>query len=404
MANRRPTILQIIPQLDTGGAELSAIEIADALVRAGARALVATEGGRMAHRITDLGGEIVTLPLASKNPATIYTNAGRLARLIAAEDVDLVHARSRAPAWSALWAARRTTRPFVTTYHGAYGETGPIKRAYNAVMAKGNLTIANSAYTAGLIMGRYGTPLEKLRIIHRGVDELAFDPTTIAADRIAALRAQWRLPAAPTTVILQAARLTRWKGQNVLVDALTRLAERRPELPWVAILAGDDQGRADYRTELTSTIAARGLADRIRLVGHVDDMPAAFAIASVTVIASVEPEAFGRTSIEAQRMGCPVIATRIGAPPETVLAPPAVTAEARTGWLVPPADAAALSDALAEALALSPAERVALAARATRHAGTHFTLDAMRRSTLAVYDELLGTDLVARFDAAHGRI
>ena len=402
MAAARPTILQIIPQLDTGGAELSAIEIAGALVSAGARALVATEGGRMADALTAAGGEIIALPLATKNPIQIYANAARLARLIEAEGVDLVHARSRAPAWSALWAARRTKRPFVTTYHGAYSETGPMKRAYNEVMAKGDVVIANSAYTAGLIRARYGTPESRVRIIHRGVDEVAFNPATLSGDRIGTVRAAWGV-APDTPIILQAARLTRWKGQTVLIDALVRLVVEQPGLPWVAILAGDDQGRTAYRDELNAKADALGLGDRVRLVGHVGDMPAAFATAAVTVIASIEPEAFGRTAVEAQRMGSPVIATRIGAPPETVLATPEVAADARTGWLVPPGDASALAMALTDALTLSVTQRSSLAQRATSHAAARFTLDAMRRATLSVYDGLLGTTLAGRFDAAHSR-
>ncbi len=151
MADPSPTILQIIPRLDTGGAELSTIEIAEAIVRAGGRALVATAGGRMADRVTAVGGEIITLPLESKNPATILANASRLAGLVRARGVALLHARSRAPAWSALIAARRTRVPFVTTYHGAYGERGRLKRLYNSVMARGDAVIANSQYTADLI-------------------------------------------------------------------------------------------------------------------------------------------------------------------------------------------------------------------------------------------------------------
>jgi glycosyltransferase involved in cell wall biosynthesis len=174
MADQTPTILQIVPRLDTGGAELSTLEIVDALVRAGARALVATEGGRMAERVTALGGEIIVLPLESKNPVTIIANGQRLARLVHARSVALLHARSRAPAWSALMAARRTGVPFVTTYHGAYGERGRLKRFYNSVMARGDVVIANSRYTADLIRSRYGALAGTPRIIPRGVDIARF--------------------------------------------------------------------------------------------------------------------------------------------------------------------------------------------------------------------------------------
>ncbi len=163
------TILQVVPRLDTGGSEQATIEIAEALTRAGAKALVATAGGRMANAVTQAGGEIVTLPVASKNPFTMLANATRLESLIKERDVALVHARSRAPAWSALLAARRTGRPFVTTYHGAYGTLGPLKAAYNSVMGRGDRIIANSRYTARLIAERHRLKAETA--IYRGRDE-----------------------------------------------------------------------------------------------------------------------------------------------------------------------------------------------------------------------------------------
>ena len=222
MAQSRPTILQIIPRLDTGGAERSAVEIADAVVRAGGRALVLAEPGRLAPEVVAAGGEFVEFPAATKNPLRMLANARAIERLIRQLGVDLVHARSRAPAWSALIAARRARVPFVTTYHGAYGETNAVKRYYNGVMARGDVVIANSRYTADLIAQRYGTPRERMEVIHRGVDCRQFDPARIAPERVSALRARWGVdPAA--RVILHAARLTAWKGQGVLIDAAAKL-------------------------------------------------------------------------------------------------------------------------------------------------------------------------------------
>ena len=397
MAATLPTILQIIPSLDTGGAELSTVEIAAATVAAGGRALVATQGGRLSARVIEAGGEIVPFPAATKNPARMMANARALAALVRREHVDLIHARSRAPAWSALSAARATKRPFITTYHGAYAETGPLKRAYNSVMARGDVVIANSAYTAGLIMSRYGTPEARIRVIHRGVDPHVFDPALIGAERVAKLRADWGI-APGQTLILHAARLTRWKGQTVVLDALTQLTNQ-PD--WVCVFAGDDQGRTDYTNELRGQIAHAGLGDRVRLAGHVDDMPAAFGLAAVSLIASTEPEAFGRTAIEAQMMGCPVIATNIGAPPETVLSPPGGPAGERTGWLVAPGDAVALAEAMASAITLPADQRLALTRRARTRATGHFSLHAMQRATLAVYDEVLGTQFANTFELRH---
>ena len=400
----RPTILQIIPRLDTGGAELATIEITDAIVRAGGRALVVTEGGRMAARITQAGGELVTFPAGSKNPWTILRNAGRLAVLVAAEGVDLVHARSRAPAWSALLAARRTDRPFVTTYHGAYGEKGRAKQLYNSVMARGDVVIANSQYTARLIEARYGTPGGRIEVIPRGVDLDAFDRERISPERISRLRERWGVTDG-RPIILQAARLTSWKGQPILIDAVAKLARAGELGDAVLVLAGDAQGRDAYAASLLEQARSLGIGERVVLAGHVDDIAAAYAAAHVTVLASVEPEAFGRAAAEALAVGCPVVTTDLGAPPETVLAEPAVARSQITGWHCPP-DADGLATALGLALALPLDERDRMGLRAAQDMRARFTLAAMKRATLAVYDRLLGSELAGRLastgDRPHG--
>jgi glycosyltransferase involved in cell wall biosynthesis len=390
------TILQAVPRLDTGGSEQAAIEIAEALTRAGASALVATEGGRMATAMTQAGGEIVPLPMASKNPITILANAARLARLIEERGVDLVHARSRAPAWSALLAAWRTGRPFVTTYHGAYGSPGPFKTAYNGVMARGDRVIANSLYTADLIAARHHVARERIRVIYRGVDLAKFTPDAVAPARLARLRAAWGV-GDEQPVVLQAARLTSWKGQPLVIEAARQLLGKNRLGDAVFVLAGDAQGREAYRNELEQLIAASGLSGRVKVVGHCDDMPAAFAIAQVAIIASTSAETFGRTSIEAQAMGCPVIVSDIGAAPETII-PALPGKQDYTGWVIACHDPTAIAERVAEALTLPPQDRDALGARARRQVAAKFTLSQMQRATLAVYDELLGSSLADRFD------
>ena len=350
----------------------------------------------LAADIDKVGGEVMPFPAATKNPLRMLANAGAIARIVRREHVDLVHARSRAPAWSAMQAARRTGVPFVTTYHGAYGEKNAVKRLYNSVMARGDVVIANSRYTARLIAERYATPGARIEVIPRGVDVAKFDPDQIAEERVAALRGRWGV-APDQPIILQAARLTGWKGQTVLIEAAARLQAAGRLGPAVVVLAGDAQGRDSYVRMLQEQIDRLGLKDRVRLVGHVEDVAAAFAAAHVTVVASTEPEAFGRTAIEAAAVGCPVIATDIGAPPETVRAVPAVAADAITGWLVPPGDADALAARLGDALALAPAARQELGQRARRHVLGTYTVEAMQRRTLAVYDRLLGTGLERRF-------
>jgi glycosyltransferase involved in cell wall biosynthesis len=392
VAEKRPTILQIIPELDTGGAELSAIEIAGAITGAGGRAIVLSEGGRLVQRLRDTGAELQFFPAAAKDPFRLLWNAHRIADVVRRHRVDLIHARSRAPAWSAFLAARRTHVPFVTTYHGAYSEPNAVKRLYNSVMARGDAVIANSHYTADLIRMRYGTPLSRLNVIYRGIDPAAYDPARVAPERVAALRAQWGVED-DRRIVLQAARLTGWKGQSILIEA-ARLLKMQGRLgDAVFILAGDAQGRSTYAARLAEAIRAAELTRRVRMVGHVSDMPAAFLAAHLAVVASTEPEAFGRAATEAQAMGTPVIATDIGAPPETVLSVERAGAEAATGWLVPPGDASRLADAIAAALALSAQERAAMGARARAHVLGRFSLDVMKRQTLAVYDALLGTHL-----------
>lgn len=394
MTEKPPTILQIIPELDTGGAELSTVEIADAIVRAGGRALVLSEGGRLASRIAAAGGEFVPFAAATKNPVRILWNASKIRRMIEREGVDLVHARSRAPAWSALIAARRAGKPFVTTYHGAYNEKTRLKRAYNAVMAEGDTVIANSRYTKQLIIDRYGTPEDRIRVIYRGIDGETFDPGTVSAERKAELLARWN--ATPDTrIILQPARLTAWKGQSTLIEAARRLHAEGRLGNALVVLAGDAQGREAYRRRLEEEIRAAGLENRVILPGHVDDIPAALAVSHLAIVASIEPEAFGRVATEAQAMGCPVIATDIGAPPETVAAAPNVGPEEVTGWLVPPGNPERLAEAMGEALSLSPEARRAQGDRARARVLTNFSLTTMRLDTLDVYDRLLGTHLRA---------
>ncbi|MEL7047856.1 MAG: glycosyltransferase family 4 protein, partial [Pseudomonadota bacterium] len=386
----RATILQIIPELETGGAELSTIEIADAVVRAGGRAIVISEGGRLVEALKTVGGEFRFMEAASKNPAKILKNARLIAKLCGEEGVDLIHARSRAPAWSAQIASKSARLPFVTTYHGAYNEKGRIKKWYNSIMASGDVVIANSKYTRDLVKSRYDTPDAKLRVIYRGVDGTVFDPDAIEPDRVLALLAAWGLTS-DDRVILNAARLTSWKGQTVLIQAAKLLKDRGALQGCKMVLAGDAQGRSDYVEGLKAQIAAAGLNDVVVFAGHVSDIPAALKLAHVAVVASTEPEAFGRAAAEAQTMRCPVVATDIGAPPETVLSHPAVPDYVATGWLVPPSEPGAMAGAIAAALGLDAAGRTAMGQRARAHVLSSFSLNAMKQQTLAVYDGLLGT-------------
>ena len=381
------TILQIVPELEAGGAERTTVDIAEGLVHAGARALVATEGGRLVGELQAKGGVWVPFPAATKNPFSMFLNVRRLARICHKEKVSLIHARSRAPAWVALGAARSLNIPFVTTYHGSYSGRSSVKVLYNSVMARGDVVIANSQYTSNLIRSQYPHTADRIGVIYRGTDFLKFSPSAVAPERIEALRKAWDV-APHERVVLLAARLTGWKGQKVLIEAAAKL--RDAGVTDVAyILAGDPQGRDSYVKELDSLIEAKRLKRIVRRVGHCTDMPAAFLAAAVVTVPSTEPEAFGRSAVEAQAMGTPVVVSDLGAVPETVLAPPAVQPQERTGWRVPAGDADALAEAVGAALNLGASARIALGTRARAHVERHFSLERMVSSTLNVYSALL---------------
>lgn len=377
---QQPTILQVLPSLVTGGVERGTVEITDAITRAGGRALVASEGGRLVPAIEAAGGRHVCLPLAAKNPAVIWSNAGRLESLIRSEGVSIVHARSRAPAWSAWLACQRTRARFVTTYHGTYSESLPLKRQYNSVMARGEIVIAASRFIADLIHSRHRVPPARIRVIPRGIDPAVFDPGAVAPDRSARLATEWKLPPAMRVVMLPG-RLTAWKGQTVLLNALARL--RRRDV--CVVLVGSDQGRTRYTDQLLLQARRLGVADRVRLAGDCHDMPAALLLADVVVHASTEAEAFGRVVIEAQAMGRAVIASDLGGPVETV-------EQGVTGWRVPPGDAAALAAAINYALDLPPGALQSLAAAARGSVLRTATVGAMQDATLAVYRDVLGAE------------
>lgn len=369
-----PCVLQVLPALASGGVERGTLEMAAALKAVGWRAIVASAGGPLVPALEALGATHVTLPLGSKNPLVIRRNAAALEALMLQERVAIIHARSRAPAWSAWLAARRTGAHFLTTYHGTYNEDLPYKRAYNAIMARGERVIAISQFIARHIQERHGTDAQRIRIIHRGVDPQLFDPAAVTPERLEALRRQWKLPG-DAKVVLLPARLTRWKGQAILVQALARLPERV-----VAVMTGD--GKPKYRQELLDLAGKLGLADRVRLVGHVADMPAALMLADVVLHASTDPEAFGRAVVEGMAMARPVLAADLGAPPEVIR-------HGQNGWLVPPGFPDVLADAIGVVFALPEAERQLICQRARETVLKHFTTAAMQQATLDTYWELL---------------
>jgi len=368
-------VLQVLPRLVAGGVERGTVDVAAALVAAGWNAIVASAGGPMVRELQRAGAIHVTLPLASKNPLVIRANIARLAALITSHNVDIVHARSRAPAWSARYAAKRTGRHLVTTMHNVYGEGSALKRRYNSVMAAGERVIAISGFVAEHAMKVYGVAAERLRVIPRGVDLLRFDPDRVTPDRLIALIKPWRLPDGVPVVLLPG-RLTRWKGHHTLIEAVGQL--ERPDVHAVILGSGD----ARYRRELEAAVAKSPAATRFRFIEDCADIAAAYMLADVVVSASTSPEGFGRVIVEAQAMGRQVIATAHGGALETII-------DGETGWFYPPGDAAALANALTYVLEQDSATRVAMARREVAHVRTHFSSALMTQRTLAVYEELV---------------
>ena len=384
--NRLPanfTLLQVTPELETGGAEQTTLDISRAVIAAGGRSLVASRGGRMAARLQADGGVLFPLPMQSKNPATVLANAARLAAIVRAERVSLIHARSRAPAFSAYLASRMTGTPFLATYHGVYEAKGPVKRWYNAIMTRGPFTIANSAYTRDRVIAEHGLAPDRVIAIDRGVDLARFDPAKVSDACVTALREAWGVAADdPRVKLILAGRLTRWKGQRLLIDAAAKLKAGGGPVPLI-LLVGDEQGRGGYRDELLEAIRQGGLEGSVLLLGHCDDMPAAYRLADFACAPSLKPEPFGRTAVEPQAMGLPVLAADHGAARETVV-------DGRTGWLVAPGDVDAWAAAIARAVQLPAKDRLAMGASAQQRARRLYSLDAMCEATLKVYASLMG--------------
>ena len=376
------TVLQVIPDLAAGGAERTTIEMAQAVTAAGGRALVASRGGRLEAALKAAGGELLRLDMATKNPFSMRVNASRLADIIRREGVSIIHARSRAPAWSALWAARRTGIRFITTYHGAYKGRSALKKLYNSVMARGDMVIANSAWIAEHIAAEHGLSPDRIVTIPRGVDLAQFDADTIIDSRVTGMQSLFGLAgSAETFVAIMPARMTVWKGHAEAIRAVAALpAGLRARI--VLIFVGDAQGREAYVRELVSLAENLGIAGQTRILGHVDDVPAALKASHVMLAPSVEPEAFGRSAAEAGALGLPVIATDHGGARETVI-------HGVTGLRVPPGDTNALRDAIAAVMEMPEDDRLTMGKAAREYIRSMFSTTALQQATLSVYQSLL---------------
>lgn len=373
----KPVILQIIPSLGAGGAEQGCIDVAAEIVRSGATSIVVSNGGHRVPEILRGGSTHIDLPVHSKNPFVMWRNIGRIRKIIRDYNVDIVHARSRAPAWSAWKACDGENARFMTTCHAPFNISGSAKKFYNSSIARGERVIAISNYVREYLLQNYDIEDRNIRVIHRGVAIEKFHPSIVAPTSLIKISQEWRLPD-DCTIVLMPGRLTRWKGQTVLIDAMAKLKNKDV----FCVMVGDDQGRTEYRKELEDLIISKNLEGRVRIIDHCNDMPCAYMLANVVVSASTEPEGFGRVPIEAQAMGRPVIATRHGGAMETII-------EGQTGWLVPPDDAAALAAAIDEALAMDAEQKAMMATYEMMHVAEHFTKTKMVEDTMDVYADLL---------------
>ena len=384
-----PNILQIIPRLDGGGAEATTLEITKALKAAGGRSVVVSEGGKLSDSIIAAGGEIINAPVASKNPFIIYQNINRLARIAEEQNIDILHARSRAPAWSSLWAAQKIGKPYLATYHSKVHDNPKLKILYNSVMTRGVRVIANSEFTAARIRAVHKIASEKIAIIPRGCDPDRFDPAHISDADIKQQRAAWRVQDGEF-VILCPARLTRWKGQMVLLDAVARLPGN-----FRLILTGDTSDKTGAESRFAKDLKARaleaGLSEKLVFAGHVANMPLAYAIADLAVLPSLDPEPFGRTAVEAQAATLPVIVSDAGGFRETVREDDALfdSDTNRTGWRVPPGDVDALADKLQTVTSLSDDALSAIGQAARLWVMENFTTEKMCTQTLQIYQSVI---------------
>ncbi len=370
-------ILQVLPALESGGVERGTIDLSISLSRQGHVPFVVSQGGALIEKLRQKNILHIPLKVASKNPFIIIYNAFALKNIIKKHHIDVIHARSRAPAWSAYMAAKMAGIPLITTFHGTYNFSNKIKRWYNSVMARGDRVIAISSFIQEHIEKHYTSNVasQNITLVNRGVDLKDFSRSAVTPDRVDVLREEWGIQP-HHKVLLVPGRLTRWKGQMVVLQALQKLVQQNPDL--LCVFIGSDQGRATYTEELQKFVGAQALGNHVRFVDHVSDMPAAYMLGHVVVHASTDPEAFGRVIIEAQAMGVPVVASNIGAPALTVK-------NNETGFLHEAGNAQDLAVTIDKALSC---DRASITQNAFLEVKKNYTDEVMFEKTIAVYQEL----------------
>jgi glycosyltransferase involved in cell wall biosynthesis len=376
-SENRPVIVQVLPALERGGVERGTVEMAQAIENAGGRAVVISAGGSLERHIVRCGATHHTLPVHEKNPLKWGSIRRKLQSILQDEGADIVHVRSRAPAWIALPVAKKLRIPTVSTVHGRFQAHSIFKRFYNGKIIKADHVIAISKYIKQLITSQLVGVEERMTVIQRGVDIDVFDPQAVNQTRIINFADSVALPEEMPVVMLPA-RPTLWKGHEVLLDALALIKD----MPFICLFVGAADGKQSFIDKITKHAVDLGLEGRFRLSHTVDDMPAALMVADVVVMPSITPEPFGRVALEAQAMGRPVVAFDHGGAAESIK-------HGQTGWLASPGDAENLAGCIRQALELQGSERQKLADKSRAHVERHFSTTRMCNETVKIYRRIL---------------
>jgi len=377
-------VLQVIPKLGYGGAETGCYDIAHYLPENECGSYIVTSGGELLKFIDKKKVKIIKLPVHSKNPLIIFINFLALIGVILINNISIVHARSRAPAWSCLLAAKVTGRKFVTTFHGTYNFNSKIKRFYNSVMVRSDLIIAGSNFIFSHIKEnyiKYFDAKKKLLVIFRGINVDYFDPTTKLESDEKKLLKEWQIEK-DKKIILLPGRLTGWKGQEVFIEAVNLVNTELGYEAFYAVILGSEQGRELYKKKLIRLTEQHRLINQVKFIDHCKDMALAYKVSDIVVSASIEPEAFGRVAVEAQSMERPIIASNIGGSNETVV-------DEKTGFLFDSNNAKSLSKKILKVLSMDEASLQSIGKEGRKNIIQKFNVEKMCFSTYSEYKKIL---------------
>jgi glycosyltransferase involved in cell wall biosynthesis len=382
-------VLQVIPKLGYGGAETGCYDLAHYLHEQNAKSYIVTSGGSLIKYIDKKKVKLIRLPVQSKNPILIFLNTIILTVIILFCGINIVHARSRAPAWSCFIATKITRRKFVTTFHGTYNFNSSIKKFYNSVMVKSDLIIAGSNFIFSHINENYSNHLnknQKLLTIFRGINLEYFDSTKIKNEAESKLMNEWKIDKTLSfyqkKIILFPGRLTSWKGHEMFIESLNIFKQKNPDKLFYVIILGSDQGRKIYKKKIQRLVEQHRLVQDILFIDNCENMPLAYKISDIVTNCSIEPEAFGRVAVEAQARKKVIVASDIGGSRETII-------NNKTGFLFKAGDAVALSDILSHIFELNETTLKSMGNEGRKNVINKFNVEKMCFSTYSEYKKLI---------------